>query len=72
MQQYWVVGGDYIDTRFETPAPGAVIEKLGPFASYEEAHKAWAGRAWATIDRATVRFRIVDDAGRPIEPRTPA
>jgi hypothetical protein len=62
---YWVVGGEYRDATFTEMAPGAQKERLGPFATYEEAHKVWATRAWATVDNALMRFRIVrdDDAG---------
>ena len=69
MAQFWVVGGDYADTSFRVPAPGAVLERLGPFPSYEEAHKAWAGRTWATVDRATMRFQILDDTGAVVRTR---
>jgi hypothetical protein len=44
-------------------APGAQKERLGPFATYEEAHKVWATRAWATVDNALMRFRIVRENG---------
>ena len=56
---YWVVGGDYEDTRFERLAPGAQEERLGPFATYREAWDVWSARARATVDIATVRYRIV-------------
>jgi hypothetical protein len=58
---YWVVGGEYRDATFTEMAPGAQKERLGPFASYEEAYKVWASRAWATVDNALMRFRIVRD-----------
>jgi hypothetical protein len=64
--RYWVVGGEYKDARFAELAPGTAEERHGPFATYDEAHKAWSGRAWATIDNALIRFRVVteDDAGK--------
>jgi hypothetical protein len=58
---YWVIGGEYRDGTFSELAPGAQLERLGPFASYDEAKKAWAARAWATVDNALMRFRIVED-----------
>jgi hypothetical protein len=60
--RYWVVGGEYSDAGFREIAPGKAEERLGPFETYEEAHKAWAARAWATVDDALTRFRIVGDA----------
>lgn len=59
MKRYWVVGGEYADTRFETPAPGKAEERHGPFSSYKAAHTKWAERAWATVDDAHSRYRIV-------------
>lgn len=58
---YWVVGGEYRDASFTEMAAGTPEERLGPFASYEDARKAWASRAWATVDSALTRFRIVGD-----------
>jgi len=56
--QYWVVGGEYADTRFTTPAPGTEELRIGPFATYEAAKAEWARRAWSTVDDAHTRFRI--------------
>lgn len=64
MSTYWVIGGEYTDTSFRKMAPGAKEERLGPFKSYREAYQAWQTRARATIDDATVRYRIVDDHGK--------
>ena len=55
---YWVVGGEYADTRFTTPAAGTEERRFGPFATYEDAKAEWARRAWATVDDAHTRFRI--------------
>jgi len=57
---YWVVGGVYRDTKFDTLAPGRDLERYGPFADYREAHDVWAARAWATVDDCHCRFRIVE------------
>lgn len=56
--RYWVVGGEYADSSFTAPAAGKTLERLGPFASPDDAQKAWAGRAWATVDDAMCRYRI--------------
>jgi Domain of unknown function (DUF4170) len=63
MTQYWVVGGEYADTSFAKIAAGKAEERLGPFEDYDAAHKAWAARAWATVDDANARFRIVAEEG---------
>ena len=57
---YWVVGGEYTDTSFQTLAPGKALEQHGPFESYKQAHDVWAGRAWATVDDCNSRFRVVE------------
>jgi hypothetical protein len=57
---YWVIGGEYTDTRFETLAPGRALETHGPFDSYKQAHQVWSSRAWATVDDCHSRFRVVE------------
>jgi hypothetical protein len=59
---YWVIGGEYRDASFAALAPGTREERHGPFDSYDEAKKVWAARAWATVDNALMRFRIVEEA----------
>ena len=58
---YWVIGGEYQDTSFKTPAQDKSLEQMGPFATYKEAHDAWASRAWATVDSCMSRYRIFKD-----------
>ena len=55
---YWVVGGEYADTTFSKPAPGKRLERIGPFKTHDEAHKAWQGKAWSTVDDAHCQYRI--------------
>ncbi len=61
---HWVIGGEYRDGSFAELAPGAQMERLGPFGTYDEAKKIWAARAWATVDNALMRFRIVEEKER--------
>jgi len=61
--RYWVVGGEYADTHFSRMADGAEEEQVGPFDNYKAAHQAWAARAWATVDSAHRRYRIVEEPG---------
>jgi hypothetical protein len=63
--RYWVVGGEYADTSFTRLAPGKAEECYGPYATYNEAYAAWSARARATVDDATIRYRIVADDGGP-------
>jgi hypothetical protein len=62
---YWVIGGEYTDTRFERIAGGRPEERLGPFATFEEARKAWSGRAFSTVDDCHARYRIVEEPEPP-------
>tara|TARA_R110000868_G_scaffold335954_8_gene596850 strand:+ start:3901 stop:4734 length:834 start_codon:yes stop_codon:yes gene_type:complete len=54
-QQYYVVGGEYADTNFTVPAPGAELEKHGPF-SEREAKICWRELTGKTVDNAMVRY----------------
>ena len=55
---YWVVGGEYTDTRFEMLANGKEEERYGPFQSYKEAQALWQQMSSKHIDDAHVRYRI--------------
>lgn len=57
MRNYYVIGGEYADTNFETIAPGATEERHGPF-SEKEAHDTWRALTGKTVDNALVRYRI--------------
>jgi hypothetical protein len=63
MPRYWVIGGEYTDTKFKKIAGGGNETRLGPFASYQAAKDVWQARAWATVDSANTRYRIVKEAG---------
>jgi hypothetical protein len=65
MARFWVIGGEYADTRFERPAEGAEERRYGPFASYEDAKAEWARLAWASVDNAHCRFRIEQEDAAP-------
>jgi len=60
-KRYWVIGGVYADSSFERIAGGGAEERIGPFASYEEARAAWQRHAWATVDEANARYRIEEE-----------
>ena len=59
--RFWVLGGEYTDTGVRELVAGTAEERHGPFASYKLAHAAWQARAWATVDSATRRYRIVEE-----------
>lgn len=55
--RYWVVGGEYRDTRFEELRDGT-SELYGPYASYETARARWQAAAEATRCNAHMRYTI--------------
>jgi len=59
-KQYWVIGGEYADTRFERIVNGGA-KALGPYASYDAALVAWREIAVATRPMAHTRFTIAAD-----------
>ncbi len=63
MGRYWVVGGEYTDTRFERIVGGGPEERIGPFPTHDAAKAEWRRRAWATVDSAHARYRIEEEAG---------
>lgn len=65
MKRFWVTGGLFADTNFEKLQPGQKLEKIGPFATYEEAKAAWQKRAWESVDQANARFHIVEEGAAP-------
>lgn len=58
---YWVIGGEYTDTSFTTIRNGDAETKVGPFADYEAAKAEWGRLAWAHVDDAHVRYRIIHE-----------
>jgi hypothetical protein len=62
-KQYWVVGGKYESTAFNTFAPGAQEERYGPFETFDDAQREWQRHAWQTVDNCLFRYRIVEEAG---------
>ncbi len=63
---FWVVGGEYADTRFDRPAPGKAIERHGPFLTRGEAYGIWQELSWRQVDNCNVRYRIVEGAEAPV------
>ena len=55
---YWVVGGNYENTKFEKIKKGHKMEKYGPFNSYEEAKKEWDFYSWKNVDDCYIRYVI--------------
>ncbi|WP_337995480.1 DUF4170 domain-containing protein [Oleispirillum naphthae] len=62
---FYVVGGEYADTAFERPAPGAALDCRGPLTE-AEAHALWRELTGKTVDNAMVRYVVEErDAADP-------
>ena len=59
-QKYWIVGGEYTDTRFERLVAGSE-RLLGPYASREAALSTWRELAGATKAECHARFTIAEE-----------
>ncbi len=57
---WFVAGGEYTDTYFETLAPKATLQVYGPF-SRQEAMDYWRTMTGKTIDSAVTRFEIIEE-----------
>ena len=66
MGNFWVTGGEFADTEFRDLAPGAKAQRIGPFATYEDARIAWLAHSFAHVDNCNVRFVIVNDDHKPV------
>lgn len=54
---FYVIGGEYTDTDFETFIDGKG-EEYGPFKTYQKAKEIWAKWAWQTVDNCHCRYTI--------------
>ena len=59
--EWYVVGGEYADTGFETIASGKQLETYGPFARQEALNK-WRELTGKTVDNAMVRYDLCSAA----------
>ena len=55
--QWYVVGGEYADTGFETIAEGRTLELHGPFDRQGAMNK-WRELTGKTVDNAMIRFAL--------------
>jgi Domain of unknown function (DUF4170) len=62
---YWVVGGEYTGTDFRILAPGARLERHGPYTNRRDAYEVWQDLSWRQVDNCHVRYRIVECAEAP-------
>jgi hypothetical protein len=56
-ESWYVVGGEYSDTTFQTIAPGRKLEMVGPLGRKEALDK-WRELTGKTVDSALTRFDL--------------
>jgi myo-inositol-1(or 4)-monophosphatase len=54
-----VIGGELADVEHVEFKDPAKVEFVGAYPNYQEALKAWRGRAQATVDNALMRYFII-------------
>ncbi len=59
-QRYYVIGGEYADTSFTTPAAGTQLKTHGPFTE-RDAKVFWRSITGRTVDNAMVRYFLKDE-----------
>ena len=57
-ERYWVVGGDYACTGFNTLKDGQTARAIGPFEDRAKAEQAWREVSRDTRSNATARYAI--------------
>ena len=65
-----VIGGELTDVGGVEFRDLSKVDLVGAYASYEEALRAWRGRAQATVDNAHMRYFIIH-AHRLLDPLAP-
>lgn len=58
--RYWIVGGEYSDTDFETIIPGTETI-AGPFTSRDTVEEAWRRMSERHRSQALMRFAIASE-----------
>lgn len=61
MQQFWVIGAEFISVDCEALVPGT-SRVFGPFQNYRDAQEVWRERSQASRAQATTRYSIVASA----------
>ena len=57
-KNFWVIGGEYADSKFTRMHAGRELEVYGPFDKWEEALGFWRGLTSKSVDDALVRYDI--------------
>lgn len=61
VQQYWVIGGEFLDGDFTRMVAGT-SSVIGPFRDRAEATRAWREQAQASRHQAMTRYMIATSA----------
>jgi len=61
--KFWVIGGEYTDSRFERLVDGTE-QMFGPFPSRDDALQVWRKVAMDTRSLCMARFVVVGEGGQ--------
>ena len=57
--QYWVIGGKFKDTKFDTLKDGQQLEKYGPYKTFELAKEKWSILSWENVDDCYIKYSVI-------------
>ncbi len=56
---YWVIGGKYKNTNFESLKDGFKLEKYGPYKTFEAAKEKWSVLSWKNVDNCYIKYSVI-------------
>ena len=56
---YWVIGGKYKNTKFNSLKDGHQLEKYGPFKTFESAKEKWGVLSWKNVDDCYIKYSVI-------------
>jgi hypothetical protein len=59
MIDYYVIGGEFMDTDFDVIVNNSYV-KYGPFSTYYQAEQVWLAKSKWQIDNALYKLEIVE------------
>ncbi len=57
--QYWVIGGKYKNTEFDSLKDGHQLEKYGPYNTFELAKEKWSVLSWENVDDCYIKYSVI-------------
>ena len=57
--KYWVIGGKYKNTKFDSLKDGHQLEKYGPYKTFELAKEKWSVLSWQNVDDCYIKYTVI-------------